>query len=439
MSRPFADLDTAAVARAMGQIADAPQDLADAYFERSETIELPPEGEAPGLRVWRESGLALRLVRGGEAWLAGRDRIDTDTFDEALRRIARAMPRAPYPRPDLGDDRWPEEPFAPELQELPAAVQRAVRSHRASFPYRLTVRRHRRWLLVVGTQVASSVETERFYSVEAELPAARYGTLLVELGNGAAEQLGRALVRAHRGSEAASPAPWRGPVVLGPAATAVVLHEAVAHALEADTLALGGHPEAAVGVAMGAALLHVVDDPASAPEPVRRGCDDEALPVVRRHLLRAGVVEQPLCDRLWARQSEVLAAGAARRGNRHRPPGPRSTHLELVPGELSNGELCAGADGGLYLPEVERGRLDPLTGDFTVTFPHGRRIENGVPGSPVGRTMLRAHLTDLLGKVVGVGSEASVAGAGWCAKAGSKMPVWATAPAIRLEGLEVAP
>lgn len=436
---PFARLDNAAVARSLSQIADRPGDLADVFFERREEIELPPDDDAPGIRVWREEGLAARLLRNGRSWLAGRDGVDRDSFHDALRRAARALPRASYPLPELAVDPWGGPPRAPELLEFPPAVQRAVRSHHVAFPLRLTVRRHRRWLRTIGTQLSSGVEAESFYSYRAETPWTRTGGLLTELDDPAAEQVALGVMRAYRGREAEAPKPGRAVVVLGASATAVLLHEAVAHALEADTLALGGHPEAAVGVRMGSELLNVFDDPGTAPDGVRRTADDEGYPVSRRCLLRRGVVEQPLCDAAWARASESFTAGAGRRGDRHHPPGPRSSHLVLAPGELAAAEILDGADGGLYLSEVERGRLDPLSGELTLRFAGGRRIENGVPGPPVGPCSLRGRLRDLLDKVIGVGREVHAAGAGWCAKGGVKMAVWATAPELRFDGVEIAP
>ncbi|MEM6457283.1 MAG: metallopeptidase TldD-related protein, partial [Acidobacteriota bacterium] len=208
--------------------------------------------------------------------------------------------------------------------------------------------------------------------------------------------------------------------------------------LEVDTLALGGHPEAAIGVRLGGDDLHVCDDPTSAPENVRRATDDEGFPAFRRWLLRKGVVEQPLCDAHWARRADRLVAGAARRGGRHDAPAPRSTHLELMPGEYAPADLLAEADGGLYLHEIARGQLDPLTGAFQLVFAHGRRITGGHIGDPVGPCRLQGHVADLLGAIVGIGREVHAAGAGWCAKDGLRVPVWATAPALRLEGLRVA-
>ncbi len=433
-------IDAAAVARALAKITDRPEDLVDAYFERLETIELPPAGSTPGLRVLREAGLAVRLTRQGQTWLAGRDDLTSATFDDALRRVARAAPLAPPRPPRIDANQWPEPPSAPELQEFPSLLRRATKALGFGFAGRLSLSRHRRWTLVVGPRLSSEAEEVSFYAVVAHLTNGhRFGSLLLDLSTGTAEHMASALLPLSQIGDAAAPEPWDGPIVLGSDATAVLLHEAVAHTLEADTLALGGRPEAAVGVRMGGADLDIVDDPASAPEGVRRKFDDEGFPILRRWLLRGGKVEQPICDAAWARPSELLAAGAGRRGNRHLPPFPRSTHLELLPGKLSRQELMADAEGGLYLPRAGRGHLDPHSGKFQVHFPYARRIQNQVAGELTGPCLLEGHVTDLLGAIVGIGREVRAAGAGWCAKGGVKLPVWATAPEIRLEGLEVRP
>jgi predicted Zn-dependent protease len=436
---PFTELDTAAVARTLSQIAEQPDDVVDAFFERREEVELPPEGDAPGLRAWREEGFAVRLVREGKTWLSSRDAIESRPFAEALRQVARALPSATYPEPAFQMPPFDGPPAAPELFEFPAALARAVRAHHVGFPLRVTVRRHRRWLQVVGPRLVPGPESETFYSCVTEAHWGRWGSLLPTLDADAITAMAAAVVSLFRARQAAPPEAGRGVAVLGPAAVAVLLHEAVAHALEADTLALGGNPEAAVGVPMAADCLDVLDDPGAAPEGVRRTTDDEGAAVVRRWLLRGGVVEQPLADALWARTSPVLLPGAGRRGTRHLPPGPRSSHLEILPGEASEADLLAGGDEGLWLPEASRGALDPLSGGFSLHFPFARRFRRGALAETVGPCVLRGRVAELLTRVTAVGHEARPAGAGWCAKGGQKMPVWATAPALRLEGVEITP
>lgn len=437
---PFSQLDTAAVARTLSQIAEQPEDVVDAFFERREETELPPDDEGPGLRVRREEGFAIRLTRQGRTWLASRDAISAKPFAEALRQVARALPSATYPEPAFQLPPFEPDPrTAAELIGIPDALTRAIRSHHVGFPARLTVRRHRRWIQVVGPRLVSGQEQETFYSLQAEAAWGAHGALYPRLDSNAVDQFAAALVHLFRARQASSPEPFRGAAVLAPAVVAVLLHEAVAHALEADVLAQGGNPEAAVGVAMAAPVVDVLDDPAAAPPGVRRATDDEGSSVSRRWLLRGGVVEQPLADLLWARTSPVLVPGAGRRGSRHLPPGPRSSHLELLPGDVREDDLLADAEGGLYLEEAGRGALDPLSGEFRLHLPFARRIRRGALADTVGPCVLRGRVADLLTRVTAVAREVRPAGAGWCAKGGQKMPVWAATPAIRLDGVAIHP
>lgn len=439
----IADLDTAAIARVIARLVERPEDAADVYLEQTETVTLPADGGAPGLRARHEQGLAVRMERGTSSWLASTDRIDGEALTEATRRVARAQPRAAGPPPALATA--PQTLADHEdVLSFPTRVTRAVRARQRSIPLRLEVARHRRMVQVVGTRLVSPVEQESFASVVAEMPGAgggsiRWGALFDRLDESAVEAVARTVVRYWRCRDASPPEPNRGPAVLGPDATAVLLHETVAHALEADTLALGGHPEAALGVPLAHAGVHVLDDPNSAPPSLRRTVDDEGVPTLRRWLIRDGKVEQPLCDRIWAAASERLAAGAGRRGSRHQAPVPRSHHLELLPGDIGEQSLLADAEGGLYLPSASRGSLDPYSGRFKLHLPHALRIQNHVAETPVGPCVLHGTVSGVLDRITGIGAEVHAAGAGWCAKGGVRLPVWATVPAIRVEGVEITP
>ena len=434
----LAELDTVAVGRGLGQIADRPGDVVDAFFECREEVELPPEGESPGFRSRHEEGMAVRLLRGGRTWLASRDSIDGDSFRSAVRQVARALPATAYPAPRFRAVASPAPVEAPEVLAFPGAVQRQLERRYVGLPLRLTVRRHERRLRVIGSSLAADPQRERFYSCVAELPWARHGAVLERLDEEAAGETVAALMGLYRAREAAAVEPGRQSVVLAPPAAAVLLHEAVAHALETDTLALSGRPEAALGVRIGPPELGVLDDPSSLPECVRRSSDDEGMPVVRRWLVREGAVEQPLADRFAAAASSRLTPGAGRRGSRHLPPVPRSAHLELLPGEATLGELMAAAEGGLYVPLASRGRLDPLRGDFRLELPFARRVRDGEAAGFTAPLRLSGRVAELLDAVTGIGAEARFAGAGWCAKGGQKMPVWATTPALLLEGVKIA-
>ena len=436
---PLSGVDVAACARWLAQVADHPGDHADLFLERREELELPPGERRPGLRVVREQGLAVRLLRDRQTYLASADRLDGGAFADALRRAARALPATSLSEPALAVPAWPEPAGGRELVAFAEAIRAGLRASLVAFPLALRVRAHRRWVQVVGARLLAPSEQEAFYSVVAETPWGALGRLLIGLDDAAAAALVAALVARFQARDAAPPERARQPLLLAPRAAAVFLHEAIAHTLEADLLALGGRPEAAVGVELAPPWVSVIDDPAAAPPSLRRVTDDEGLPVVRRWLLRGGRVEQPLADTLWARHSPQLLPGAGWRGSRHEAPLPRSRHLELAPGDFPLAALLRRAEGGLFVEEVERGRLDPHTGELVLDLPFARRIRSATVAEPVGRCRLRGRVAELLAGISAVGSDVETAGAGWCAKGGQMLPVWARAGSLLLDRVEVGP
>jgi hypothetical protein len=433
-----AGLDAAQLGRSLAQVADGEADHVDLFLERLERHELPDEESGPGAISCRETGLAVRLLRSGRTWLSARDRVGPEELAGALRQVARAVPNAAY-LPDVAlPEPWLEEYSGSELIAFPRRVREGIRREGVAFPTRMQMARHRRWVQVVGTRLIPAAQTEDFYSLVVAMPWGSYGALLADLGDEAVATVEKILVQWFEAREAPPFAEARRErVVLGPAATAVFLHEAVAHALEADTLALVGPVEAACGVRLARESVDVLDDPTSAPVALRRDSDDEGMPTIRRWLLKSGEVREPLADLVHAESSVLLSPGAGRRGSRHLAPVPRSYHLELLPGGAGSEDLLAAAEGGLFLPVASRGTLDPLSGEVEMAFPFGRRIGADRGGELVGPCRLRGTVAELLSSIDTVAAETRFGGAGWCGKGGHRLPVWATCPALLLEDVEV--
>lgn len=434
---PFSQLDTASISRSLAQIQERQNDVVDLFVERIEDLGYPAEGESPGVSLRREEGFSMRLIRDGRVWMGVRDELSREAFSQVLRETARVQPRALYSEPQVESSPWEEVSDLKEVAEFPLVVERILRDRHIAFPYRLRVRRRRRWIQVIGTRLVPAPEQELFYSFDAVTPWGRNGAVFARCDDQAAEGAASSLRGMMESREAESPEAGALDIVLGPNAAAVLLHEAVAHALEADTLALSGRPEAAIGQVIANPCLSVLDDPGRAPEGVRRRSDDEGMPVTRRWLLQGGKVGEPLADLRWALGSDELTPGAGRRETRVYTPGPRSTHLEVMPGDSAESDLLSA--GTLYFSEASRGSLDPISGRFSLEFPFCRRVENGELGRVLGASRLWGTVADVLGRVVAVGNNSQPAGAGWCAKGGQRLPVWATTPSIRLEGVGIEP
>ncbi len=457
----WANLETAAVARALAAIAAEPGDLAEVYFERRVDAEWPPAEARCGMRVRREEGLAVRLVRGNHAWMASRDRITGGDLASALRQVARAQPAAMI-EPELAVGPESAIPVA-TLRTFAAELERAIRKHHVAFPLRLTTRWHRRDLQVVGPRWVPESEREVFFSLDVEMPWGRFGALALGLQADEAERVARALVGRFRAREAAPPPAGGYALLLAPGATAVMLHEAVGHALEVDILegAPGGiwagregsgksageggskvAPIPSTSPSMPSKLsmlsIDVLDDPHRAPPGVDRATDDEGQPVVRRWLIRGGRVDQPIADAQHAARSVHLIPGSGFRGDRHQSPLPRTHHLELLPGEADPQQLLRAAEGGLFVPEIDQGTLDPASGEVVLHAPWGRFIRAGELAEVCGPFQLRGRVPELLAAIAALGSDAQVAGAGWCAKGGQRRAVWATAPSLVLTAMEIS-
>ena len=330
---------------------------------------------------------------------------------------------------------------------LPTATWNAFRccssgrSARGGSPSRCAcaLRRHRRELQVVGPHLVPEPQRELYYSCRLGLPVGARG--------GAAARSRRAERRgARRSARRGLPRP-RGepagdgvmPVVLGPAAAAVFLHEAVAHALEADTLALGG-PSG--GGARGRPSGRRACRFSTIPGPPRRCCAAAATTRARRSC------GDGCCAPASSSNCSPTVAGVrSRRGSSPVPDAVPAATLPMVPAlELpaadapassSFDDLFAGSATASICRRRVAGRSSRSRGLFAApaAWPaHPRRCPGGAGRR---RVCCRARRRPPR-PGVGLADDRVLAGAGWCAKGGQRLPVWAQVPPLALDGVEVA-
>lgn len=229
----------------------------------------------------------------------------------------------------------------------------------------------------------------------------------------------------------------RMPVVISSKAGGTMIHEAIGHGLEADLAGQGlSKYSGKLGQKVASELVTVVDD---GTLPGRRGSfrfDDEGTPSQSTVLVRNGVLENYMYDRLSAMRDGVPCTGNGRRESyRHRPI-PRMTNTFIAPGESSPGEVLRSTRRGLYVLKMGGGQVNTVNGDFVFEVQEGYIIEDGEAGRPVRGATLTGNGPGVLASIDMVASDLGFA-IGTCGKDSQGVPVSDAMPTLRVPELVV--
>lgn len=194
-------------------------------------------------------------------------------------------------------------------------------------------------------------------------------------------------------------------VVLEPSVTASIIDAAVRGLLTATA---ARRPEVnrrlALGAAVAAPSLTLVDDPRTPGAYGGFAFDDEGEPAAAVTLLDQGRVAGRLGDRAAVAARLSLAAGRGRRPGHVGALGPASSHLRLLPGSgtrqslYSEGWLLEGKLGAVFDPSSDR---------IVVAVARAKEIKNGgLTGRVYADVEVVGDLAALLAGVSGVAEEA---------------------------------
>jgi TldD protein len=230
------------------------------------------------------------------------------------------------------------------------------------------------------------------------------------------------------------------PVVLGPGhgMTGVLIHEACGHALESDFIMKGNSIYAGkVGQKVASPLVNVVDDATLEGEMGWVPFDDEGNDGRRNVLIRNGMLEGYMCDRIGAKALGVAPTGNGRRESFEYAPLPRMTTTFIAPGTSDPGELLTGIRRGLYVARIGGGAGDLSGAGFTFGVDEGYLIEDGRITRPVKGATLTGTGWDVLMGVEGVGNDFQLdPGGGRCGKT-QLVPVSTGLPTVRVREMVV--
>ena len=229
------------------------------------------------------------------------------------------------------------------------------------------------------------------------------------------------------------------PVVLGAGWPGVLLHEAVGHGLEGDfnrkesSLFTGK-----IGELVTSPLCTIVDDGTLQNRRGSLTIDDEGVPSQCNVLIKDGILQGYMQDKLNARLMGVKPTGNGRRESYAHLPMPRMTNTYMLAGQSKFDDLIASVDRGIYAPHFGGGQVDITSGKFVFSTSEAYLIEKGKITKPVKGATLIGSGIDVMQKVSMVVDETDLdLGIGVCGKDGQSVPVGVGQPALKIDEITV--
>jgi len=239
--------------------------------------------------------------------------------------------------------------------------------------------------------------------------------------------------------EAIKPKGGEMPVVMGAGSSGILLHEAIGHAFEADfnrkNISIFSD---SLGKKICNENINVVDDGTVENARGAINFDDEGIQSQKTYIVKDGVLESYLHDRISAKYYGVHPTGNGRRQSfRHIPmPRMRVTYMEAA--DTPEEEMIASVKNGVYVDNFSNGQVQIGAGDFTFFVKTGYLIENGKLTQPIKDINIIGSGPKALADITMVGNNLKIDESAWtCGKDGQSMPVGQGLPSVLIGKLTV--
>jgi len=229
------------------------------------------------------------------------------------------------------------------------------------------------------------------------------------------------------------------PVVMGAGSSGILLHEAIGHSFEAD---FNRKNVSIFSDLLGKKIcnenINVVDDGTVENARGAINFDDEGIASQKTYIVRNGILESYLHDRISAQYYKVKPTGNGRRQSfRHMPmPRMRVTYMESA--GTPEQEMIASVKQGVYVDNFSNGQVQIGAGDFTFFVKTGYLIENGKLTQPIKDINIIGNGPKALADITMVGNNLKIDESAWtCGKDGQSMPVGQGLPSVLVGKLTV--
>ncbi len=239
--------------------------------------------------------------------------------------------------------------------------------------------------------------------------------------------------------DATKPKAGEMPVVMGAGSSGILLHEAIGHTFEADFNRKGTSIFAdKMGKKVAENFVNIVDDGTLAENRGSINMDDEGNRSEKTYLVKDGILNSYIHDRISARHYQVDPTGNGRRESfRHVPlPRMRATYMETGP--HSREDIVSDVKKGIYVDNFSNGEVKIGAGDFTFYVKSGYLIENGKLTQPIKDINIIGNGPQALADITMCASDYKIDNGTWtCGKSGQSVPVTCGLPTVLVKKLTV--
>ena len=238
---------------------------------------------------------------------------------------------------------------------------------------------------------------------------------------------------------AISPPAGEMPVVLAAGPSAILLHEAIGHGLEADfnrkNISIFSSK---MNQQIANSHVTIVDDGTIENSRGAVNIDDEGNDSQRTVLVENGILRSYLHDSISAKHFQVAPTGSGRRQSFRHTPIPRMRATIMENGPHSPEEIIASVKHGIYCSSFANGQVNIGGGDFAFYVKQGYLIEDGKLTQPIKDVNVIGNGPDALSKMDMIGNDLVIDEGGWtCGKDGQGVPVSQGMPTVRVSSLTI--
>ncbi len=229
------------------------------------------------------------------------------------------------------------------------------------------------------------------------------------------------------------------PVVMGAGGSGILLHEAIGHAFEADfnrkNVSIFSDM---LGKKICNPAINIVDNGIISNSRGTINFDDEGIDSQKTYIVKNGILNSYLHDRISAKYFGISPTGNGRRQSFRHAPLPRMRVTYMESGDTEEQDIITSVKRGIYVDNFTNGQVQIGAGDFTFFVKTGYLIENGKLTQPIKDINIIGNGPKALADITMVGNNLKIDEGAWtCGKDGQNMPVGQGLPTVLVKELTV--